>query len=196
MTFIFIFLTVCILAVYLLTLRKNKSQMETLLKKMSDFVILYCQNMGVSVNPLKLQKLLYYIQSWHITKFEKDILFETMPEAWVNVPVYRPIYDEYKTTFFRNENFPNSLDEDSLSNKLSEKLKSLNLSEDKQNLIFSVLDAYGKLSDERLVLMTHSEEPWNEARQGLSPIERSEKKISPDTIFNYYTKRIAERGNA
>jgi uncharacterized phage-associated protein len=193
---VFIFLTVCILVVYLLTLRKNKSQMETLLKRMSDFVILYCQNMGVSVNPLKLQKLLYYIQSWHITKFEKDILFETMPEAWVNGPVYRPIYDEYKATFFRNENFPNSLDEESLSNKLSEKLKSLNLSEDKQNLIFSVLNAYGKLSDERLVLMTHSEEPWNEARQGLSPIERSEKKISPDTIFNYYTKRIAERGNA
>jgi uncharacterized phage-associated protein len=152
--------------------------------------------MGVSINPLKLQKLLYYIQSWHIVKFEKNILFEEMPEAWVNGPVYRPIYDKYKATFFRNENFPNNFDEKKLSQKLSENLENLNLSDDKQKLVFSVLDAYGKLSDERLVLMTHSEEPWNEARRGLSPIERSEKKISPDTIFNYYTKRIEERKNA
>jgi uncharacterized phage-associated protein len=188
-TILIIFFVICL---YLLTLQKFNNQMETLLNKMSDFIILYCQNMGVGINPLKLQKLLYYIQSWHITKFEKDILFETMPEAWVNGPVYRPIYDKYKTNFFRNENFSNSLDEVTLSKKISEKLKSLNLSEDKQNLIFSVLNAYGKLSDERLVLMTHSEEPWNEARQGLSPIARSEKKISPDTIFNYYNKRLVK----
>lgn len=166
--------------------------METLLNRMSDFVILYCQNMGVSINPLKLQKLLYYIQSWNIVKFEKDILFEEMPEAWVNGPVYRPIYDKYKADFFRNENFPNSFDEETLSKKIDESLKGLKLSEEKQNLIFSVLNAYGKLSDERLVLMTHSEEPWNEARQGLSPIERSEKKISVDTIFDYYTKRLVK----
>ena len=191
-----IILTIFIIGLFLVTLRKLNNQMETLLNKMSDFVILYCQNMGVSINPLKLQKLLYYIQSWHITKFDKDILFETMPEAWVNGPVYRPIYDKYKSSFFRNENFPNNLDEESLSEKLSEKLDSLNLSEDKQNLVFSVLNAYGKLSDERLVLMTHSEEPWNEARQGLSPIERSEKEISVDTIFNYYTTRIENRKNA
>ncbi|WP_195157660.1 Panacea domain-containing protein [Flavobacterium columnare] len=167
--------------------------METLLNKMSDFVILYCQNLGVSISPLKLQKLLYYIQSWHITKFEKEILFETMPEAWVNGPVYRPIYDKYKSTFFKNENFQNSLDEESLSKELSKKLETLNLSKDKQDLVFSVLNAYGKLSDEKLVLMTHSEEPWNEARQGLSPIERSEKKISIDTIFNYYNSRLTKK---
>lgn len=190
--FIIFFLTV----LFLVTLRKFNIQMETLLNRMSDFVILYCQNMGVNVNPLKLQKLLYYIQSWHIVKFEKDILFETMPEAWVNGPVYRPIYDKYKTNFFRNENFPNVLNEEELSKEVESSLQNLNLSEDKQSLLFSVLNAYGVMSDERLVLMTHSEEPWNEARKGLSPIERSEKKISADTIFDYYNRRIAEKNNA
>ncbi|MCH4828618.1 MULTISPECIES: Panacea domain-containing protein [Flavobacterium] len=116
-----------------------------------------------------------------------------MPEAWVNGPVYRPIYDKYKSTFFKNENFQNSLDEESLSKELFKKLETLNLSKDKQDLVFSVLNAYGKLSDEKLVLMTHSEEPWNEARQGLSPIERSEKKISIDTIFNYYNSRLTKK---
>ncbi|MBF6654037.1 hypothetical protein C3B47_14365 [Flavobacterium columnare] len=193
MIYIIITVIFLLISLYLVTLRKSNNQMETLLNKMSDFVILYCQNLGVSISPLKLQKLLYYIQSWHITKFEKEILFETMPEAWVNGPVYRPIYDKYKSTFFKNENFQNSLDEESLSKELSKKLETLNLSKDKQDLVFSVLNAYGKLSDEKLVLMTHSEEPWNEARQGLSPIERSEKKISIDTIFNYYNSRLTKK---
>ncbi|WP_157776682.1 Panacea domain-containing protein [Flavobacterium crassostreae] len=192
----YLIIAVLLIALFLVALRKLNNQMETLLNRMSNFVILYCQNMGVSVNPLKLQKLLYYIQSWHITKFEKDILFETMPEAWVNGPVYRPIYDKYKANFFRNVNFPNTLDEEELTKQVASSLQNLNLSEEKQDLLFSVLNAYGVMSDERLVLMTHSEEPWNEARKGLSPIERSENKISADTIFNYYNRRIAERTNA
>lgn len=166
--------------------------METLLNKMSNFTILYCHNMGVSINPLKLQKLLYYIQSWHIVKFEKDILFEYLPEAWVNGPVYRPIYDKYKSTFFRNENFINKLNEETLSIELKEKKENLNISTEQIQLVYSVLNAYGKLSDEKLVLMTHNEEPWNEARQGLSPIERSDKRISIDTIYNYYTNRLVK----
>lgn len=44
--------------------------------------------------------------------------------------------------------------------------------------------------------MTHSEEPWNEARKGLSPIERSDKKISAEVIYSYYTKRLAKKENA
>ncbi len=196
MIFAIIFTVLFLIGFYLVDLSKFVNQMETLLYKTSDFTILYCQNMGVSVNPLKLQKLLYYIQSWHITKFEKDILFETMPEAWVNGPVYRPIYNKFKANFFRNENFPNNLNEEELSKKLEISLENLNLNEDKQNLLFSVLNVYGVLSDERLVLMTHSEEPWNEARKGLSPIERSENKISADVIFDYYNRRIAEKNNA
>jgi uncharacterized phage-associated protein len=164
--------------------------METLLTKISDFTILYCHNMGVSISPLKLQKLLYYIQCWHIVKFDKDPLFEILPEAWVNGPVYRPIYDRHKSTFFRNENFTNRFNEETLSKELEKKKENLNISTEKIQLIYSVLNAYSILSDEKLVLMTHSEEPWNEAREGLSPIERSTTKISVDTIFNYYTNRL------
>lgn len=192
----YIIITVLLIVLFLVTLRKLNNQMETLLDRMSYFVVLYCQNIGVSVNPLKLQKLLYYIQSWHITKFEKDILFETMPEAWVNGPVYRPIYDKYKASFFRNENFPSTLNEEELSKEVESSLQNLNLNEEKHGLLFSVLNAYGVMSDERLVLMTHSEQPWNEARKGLSPIERSENKISADIIFDYYNRRIAEKNNA
>lgn len=161
---------------------------KVFLNNMSEYVILFCQNMGVSISPLKLQKLLYYIQSWHIAKFDKETLFNELPEAWVNGPVYRDIYNSYKTSFFRNENILTDLNEEQLANKLKEVQDSLQVSENQLKLINTVLQAYSKLSDERLVMMTHSEEPWNEARKGLSPIERSDKKLLVETIYNYFNR--------
>lgn len=158
------------------------------LKRMSEYIILFCQNMGVAISPLKLQKLLYYVQSWHIAKFDKHPLFDSLPEAWVNGPVYREIYDEFKTTFFRNQNILTSLDEIQLAEQLQEKQSQLELEKDQLQLINTVLEAYSKLSDERLVLLTHSEAPWNEARKGLSPIQRSENKLSVETIYSYFNR--------
>jgi uncharacterized phage-associated protein len=159
------------------------------LNAMSQYVILFCQNMGVTISPLKLQKLLYYVQSWHIAKFDKNTLFNSLPEAWVNGPVYREVYNTYRDTFFRNENILTNLDEVALSRELQAKQTSLNLSKEQIDLINIVLESYSKLSDERLVLMTHNEEPWLEARKGLSPIERSENKLSIETIYNYFNRR-------
>ena len=156
---------------------------------MSNYVILFCQNMGVTITPLKLQKILYYIQAWHIAKFEKESLFDTLPEAWVNGPVYRQIYNQYKGSFFKNANIQATLDEDGLAQALMAKQSEMDLDEKQLTLVNAVLDAYSKLSDERLVLMTHSEDPWTEIRKNLSPIERSDKKLSVDTIYNYFNRR-------
>ena len=156
---------------------------------MSEYVTLFCHNMGVNINPLKLQKLLYYVQSWHIAKFEKETLYDALPEAWVNGPVYRQIYDLHKASFFRNANFKTDLDEVTLSDALQQKQAELGLEANQLELVNKVLEVYSKMSDERLVLMTHSELPWNEARQGLSPIDRSDRKLSVDTIYNYFNRK-------
>ena len=115
-----------------------------------------------------------------------------MPEAWVNGPVYREIYNDFKITFFRNQNILTSLDEIQLAEQLQEKQSQLKLEEIQLKLINTVLEAYSKLSDERLVLLTHSEAPWNEARKGLSPIQRSENKLSVETIYNYFNRTISD----
>lgn len=159
------------------------------LNVMSEYVVLFCQNMGVSITPLKLQKLLYYVQSWHIAKFERDTLFNSLPEAWVNGPVYRKVYDVYKGTFFKNANIETDLDEESLSIELKKKQELLALEASQLTLVNAVLDTYAKLSDERLVLMTHSETPWNEARKDLSPIDRSDNQLSVDSIYNYFNRK-------
>ena len=37
--------------------------------------------------------------------------------------------------------------------------------------------------------LTHAEQPWVEAREGLAPYQRSEKEISLDTMHAYYKAR-------
>ena len=67
------------------------------IKRVAKYTILRLIQNGQSICPLKLQKLLYYIQAWHMVYFEREnTLFNEVPEAWVNGPVYRTMYDEYK----------------------------------------------------------------------------------------------------
>ena len=160
------------------------------LNTLKDFTILYCHNKGLSISPLKLQKLLYYIQSWHIVYFEKDTLFEELPQAWVNGPVYRSVYDTFKTDFFKNDNFKITLGGGELITEITKTLESLDINTNQKDLIYAVLNNYGTMTDEKLVFLTHKEDPWNIARQGLSPIERSSNQITVNDIYDYYSKKI------
>jgi uncharacterized phage-associated protein len=46
------------------------------------------------------------------------------------------------------------------------------------------------MEDGKLVFLTHSELPWSEKREGLSPFDYSEEKISLDTMYDYYHRRM------
>ena len=130
---------------YICSMKKAKANKKVSVTLMADFVILFCQNLGVTISAIKLQKLLYYVQAWHIAKFDKEILFDTLPEAWANGPVYREVYNNYKTTFFKNENIVTNLEEAQLSEKLQLKKNELDLNTKQLELIISVLDLYSKL---------------------------------------------------
>lgn len=56
---------------------------------LAKYVGLTMLQRGISVSPLKLQKILYYIQSWHMVFFGREnTLVAEAPHAWVNGPVY------------------------------------------------------------------------------------------------------------
>ena len=65
----------------------------------------------------------------------------------------------------------------------------LALSENQIGLIDSVIQIYGTKTQNQLILSTHSELPWSEAREGLKPFEKSERVISLDTMYSYYKER-------
>lgn len=152
---------------------------------LSRFVIIYCTIMGNKITPLKLQKLLYYIQAFHLVQFKKNNIFDETPEAWVNGPVYRIIYNEFKDNFLKNSEFKLRTDLN-LEETLSSIKNTMSLNEQQENFLINLLQVFGKLDDERLVLLTHSEKPWIEARKDLGSLERSSNQISLETMYSYY----------
>ncbi|SDP90516.1 Uncharacterized phage-associated protein [Mucilaginibacter sp. OK268] len=157
------------------------------------FLLLYCEKNEISINHFKLQKLLYYIQAWHLVYFNGVSIFDEEPEAWVNGPVYRTIYD------YLNKNQAH------INLKLDPKLKGdmdkfiqdsnekLNLTKEQNEFLTSILNHYGLMSHEKLIFLTHKEAPWNIARQGLGDFEYSNQKISLKSMYQYYTGFYTKR---
>lgn len=150
---------------------------------------------GISVSPLKLQKLLYYQQAWHMVFFGRDeTLFDDLPQAWVNGPVYPEIFREYKGVVpgmcdhLSAEHFGVQSDMD-INSHIQFLAENLQFTDNQIGLIDSVIQIYGTKTQNQLILTTHSELPWCEAREGLMPYERSEKTISLDTMYKYYKAR-------
>lgn len=163
---------------------------------LAKYVGLSVISKGERISPLKLQKLLYYIQSWHMVlmKSVEERLFEDVPEAWVNGPVYPSIYKEYKgkvngmCDYLSSSDFGANQDEDILD-AISKIYSELGLNVNQARIIDSVITLYGTKSQNELIFMTHSEKPWSEARGNLLPFEKSENKISLETMYSYYKER-------
>jgi len=158
------------------------------INEVSDFIIFYCYNEQININPIKLQKILYYVQAWHLVFFDKHPLFYEEPMAWVNGPVYREIYNKYKKDWQRHENI--SIKKGiNIEEEMNKILNNLELDDEQVKFLFAVLQKYATMTSGQLVYLTHAEDPWNEAREGLQPFERSENTISFDSMYNYYSSK-------
>lgn len=136
-----------------------------------------------------MQKILYYVQAWHIARFDKALLFEELPEAWVNGPVYRSVYDILKAKFFKNDSIERRIVK-SVGQDFDAALGLLELEPEQLETLNSVLKFYCPKDDGVLVLKTHSDAPWNEARKGLSPFERSTNAITVDSMYAFYSEKL------
>lgn len=147
---------------------------------------------GTPISPLKLQKLLYYCQAWHLVVFDGHPLFDEEPRAWSNGPVYPSVYHTYKNQFWRHQPIVfndngNSLD---LDKKNAELVAQMGLSEDQWILLEKVLLKYGSYTKEKLVLLTHSELPWNDARGDCGPFDTCNDPIPHDSMKEYYASLL------
>ena len=68
---------------------------------------------------------------------------------------------------------------------------SMSMTENERGLLEQIVLMYGTKTQNQLIYLTHSEKPWCEMRDGLEPFERSNKKISLDTMYQYYAERHA-----
>lgn len=125
----------------------------------------------------KLQKLVYYAQAWSLVLQDKKI-FDEKIEAWVHGPAIKSIYVKFKPFGFSSikKEADNAV------------IKSIPVST--QKLLDSVWNVYGGFDADYLEMLTHSESPWQEAREGLQSSENSENEISIKTMKVFYTQKL------
>jgi uncharacterized phage-associated protein len=165
------------------------------INEISVFYIYHAIINGVEMSHLKLQKVLYYTQAYHLVYFNKANIFDDEPEAWVNGPVYRPVYDNMK----RYGTYNVIKYKEDADKKIEDRYAELkayldkHLTEKQIRFIDSIFNRFGLMSHEKLVFLTHREAPWNEARKGLGPFDYSNEKISFESMYNFYSKVLEKK---
>lgn len=125
-----------------------------------------------SMSPKKIQKLCYYFVAWGYALMDGQIVEDDTFEAWVHGPVSKTLYNKYRE--YGWQDVPKEQYQD---DKFDE--KSLDLLE-------SVYLTYGDLSANELEALTHTESPWQIARQGLDPYDSCNVEINTNDMKNYY----------
>lgn len=126
------------------------------------------------MSTMKLQKLVYYCQAWALVWDEKP-LFQEDVEAWANGPVIRELFN-YHRGFFDIEHVYTG--------------NPALLSEDDRETVDTVLNFLGNKSAQWLIQLSHSEPPWQEAREGLPETARGSRIISRDLMADYYSSLL------
>lgn len=137
-----------------------------------------------SMSHLKLQKLLFYVQAYHLAYFNADLISDEF-EAWVHGPVSRKLYESlngentmYSDVFYEEKN-------DSPNTTFNELL-----TKDQLQLIDDVLEELSPLTTLQLENMLHSEMPWKTARKGYSAADKCNVVIEKEVIRTFYKTLI------
>ena len=151
--------------------RKNFSEyeIEEKIKSVIKYILFRCED----ITPLSIQKLLYYVQGFYYMFTEKYIFKEDC-EALESGPIYKSIYDRYKSFGIEFVN------EDILSSKLPE------LDDMERNITESVIKFFGCYSGKVLEEMTKNEAPWIFTRTNIIKAQGTCKVIEKNLITQYF----------
>ncbi|MEI6690825.1 MAG: type II toxin-antitoxin system antitoxin SocA domain-containing protein [bacterium] len=146
--------------------------------KIANFFIKLGREQNREVTNKKLQKLLYYAQAWSVTLRNKTLFVDDI-EAWVHGPALPKIYNLFSQ--YGREDLGKVV--------LASSLDIEGLSLEEIDLLKVVWNVYGKYTGNDLEVLSHSELPWQQARQGLEPYESSKKVITIKSMKDYYGKK-------
>lgn len=124
------------------------------------------------MTPLKLQKLLYYCEGWTMAITDKELFPKENFQAWVHGPVNVRTYHEFKSSYGMF---------DPIAIPTSAPLGS-SVTVEQKAIIDRVFEIYNQFSGSELEMMTHTEQPWIEARGTLAPHMHSDKIIDKATM--------------
>ncbi len=128
-------------------------------------------NGGDNLTNLKLQKLLYYQQGFHLAKFDTP-LFDEDIEAWMYGPVVPVVYDYYQEYGAKS---------------LPVEKEVIALSDAEESFFYEVYDAFREFSAIGLMNMTHRETPWT----SVEPHNRGTI-ISQESMKSYFKTQLLD----
>jgi uncharacterized phage-associated protein len=131
---------------------------------------------GGKMSTVKLQKLCYYAQAWHLARHGVPLFPEEF-EKWELGPVCRELYRIHRGQItIAAHSIPVELRTNDA------------LSSDESGTVELVLDQYGDLEGDGLSKLTHEEDPWKSTEMdGV---------IQKDLMENYYFDRWGEAEDA
>lgn len=118
------------------------------------------------ISTMKLQKLCYYSQAWHLV-WEPKPLFNEDFYHWENGPVCRELFNLHQGSFYVSTDI------------IPENLSRGELSASQKTVVDKVLEYYGKYDGAQLSELTHKEDPWAKTQSNCV--------IQKDCIKKYYT---------
>jgi uncharacterized phage-associated protein len=118
---------------------------------------------------LKLQKLSFYCQAWHMAWYG-DPLFPEAIQGWIDGPVIRALWNRHagrhRLTRWQGD--------------------SSALTKAQARTVELVSRFYGPISANELSRLTHFEEPWKHSRAGLGPSQSGSREITPASMESHY----------
>jgi uncharacterized phage-associated protein len=129
---------------------------------------------GDAITHLKLQKVIYYCQAWHLALFGEP-LFKEEVQAWQHGPVVRSVWNRFSDNGWH-----------ALSPEMRNAASDKEFTKKQRELMDEVWEAYGQLSGSQLRTLTHREEPWKATRGDLPEECRSDRVIKKELMRDFY----------
>lgn len=133
----------------------------------------YITNKVGEISAMKLQKLMYYSQAWHLVWLERPLFADDF-EAWANGPVLPALYGRHRGLF-------------KVDASLFDEANTTAIEAPSAECIDKVLAFYGDKTAQWLSGLTHREAPWLEARGELAPGESCRRVIPQASMHEYYS---------
>ena len=125
---------------------------------------------GTWMTSMQLQKLLYYVQSWHLAVTDEP-LFPERFKAYADGPVVPQVWQARR---------------DQSSRRPTEQDDVVELDDLSSNIVDLVLASYGSMTGDELSALTHTEGPWLEARGDLPEGATSQTPLDEDAMARFY----------
>jgi uncharacterized phage-associated protein len=143
--------------------------------QVADTFLAFCNEYGDWLTNLKLQKMLYYAQGWHLGQHGEP-LFDEPLQAWIHGPVVPDVYRRFKSFGHLPIDSPAVLADQP---------------DDLVAHVRDVWEAYGELTAYDLERISHSETPWRNARGALAEYEACNNPLSVEEMKHFFAAKLA-----